>query len=207
MEKEKAPLKPYANFLFEVGILARTPRSGFRHLGGSKQSVAEHLCRTAYVGFVLAHLEQNEGVKLDVGKVVERCLFHDLGEARTLDLDYISRRYSKNDELKAIRDAVKDLPFRQRIVNAFKETEERSTIEGNIAKDADNLELICSLKEIIDSGNMQAKPWISPVSKRLRTQSAKKLAKELLRTNSNNWWFTNKNDEHWITGENHSKGK
>lgn len=107
MKRTKKSLKAYANFLFEAGVLARTPRAGFRHLGNWKQSVAEHLCRTAYVGFVLAHLEQEKGEEVSVEKVMECCLFHDFGEARAIDLDYISQKYSKTDELKAIQDAVK----------------------------------------------------------------------------------------------------
>lgn len=200
MGKPIKKLKPYANFLFEVGVLSRTPRSGFRHLGGFRQSVSEHLCRTAYVGFVLANLEQQKGEKVDIGKVVENCLFHDLGEARTIDLDYISQKYSKTDELAAIRDAVKDLVFGERIIKAFKETKEKSTKEGIIAKDADQVELLCSLKEIIDDGNKQAEDWIPPTLKRLKTSSAKDLAKELLKTNSNDWWFKNKKDKYWVDG-------
>lgn len=200
MKKNKSKLKPYANFLFEAGILAKTPRSGFRHLDGWHQSVAEHLCRTAYVGFLLAHLEQERGSQVSIEKVVERCLFHDFGEARAIDLDYISQKYSKTDELRAIQDAVKDLPFRERIINAFKETEEKSTPEGIVAKDADQLELLCSLKEIIDSGNKQAETWIPPLLKRLRTPSAQELAQEVLNTDSNDWWFEDKNDEYWVNG-------
>ena len=208
MKRPKKQLKPYANFLFEVGILAKTSRSGFRHLDGWHQSVAEHLCRTAYVGFALAHLEQQKGNNVDIGKVVERCLFHDFGEARAIDLDYISQKYSKTDELKAIKDAVKDLPFGERIINAFKETEERSTPEGIVAKDADQLELLCSLKEIIDSGNNQAEPWIPPLLKRLKTASAQELADELLTTDSNDWWFRDKDDEYWVRGgKNHPQEK
>lgn len=193
-------LKPYASFLFEVGVLNRTPRSGFRHLGGWKQSISEHLCRTTYIGFVLAHLEQRKGEKLDIREVLENCLFHDLGEARAIDLDYVSQKYSKADELKAIEDAVKDLSFGKRIINSFIETENRITKEGILAKDADQLELLCSLKEIIDNGNKQAKDWIPALLKKLKTNSAKQLAKVLLKTNSNDWWFENKEDEYWIKG-------
>lgn len=193
-------LKPYVNFLFEVGVLNKTPRSGFRHLGGLDQSVSEHLCRTAYVGFVLAHLEKERGEKVDERKVLENCLFHDFGEARTADLDYISQKYSKTDELSAIKDAVKDLSFGERIINAFKETEGRTTPEGIIAKDADQIELLCTLREIIDNGNKQASDWIPPLLKRLKTQSAKEIARVMLKTAPNDWWFQNKEDEYWVTG-------
>lgn len=198
-------LKPYTNFLFEAGVLFRTPRTGFRHLDGWHQSVAEHMFRTAYVGLELAYLENENGANLNIGKVIEQCLFHDLGEARALDLDYISQKYSTSNELKAIEDAVRDLPFGERIINAFKETEERSTPEGIVAKDADNLEHLCCLKEIIDSGNKQAESWIPPLLKRLKTKSTRQLADEILKTDSNDWWYKDKADEHWVRGGKHPK--
>ena len=200
-------LKPYADFLFEVGALNRTPRSGFRHLGDWKQSVSEHLLRTAYVGYVLAHFEKEKDKKIDVNKVVLNCLFHDLGEARALDLDYISQKYSTSDELMAIRDATKNLSFGKNIENSFIETEIKQTKEGIIAKDADQIELILSLKEIIDHGSPQAKDWIGHAVKRLKTNSGKKLAKEILRTNSNDWWFGDRNDTYWVTGGKNRKPK
>lgn len=197
-------LSRYAQFLFEVGVLNRTPRAGFRHLGGWGQSVSEHLLRTAYAGFVVASLEIENGEKINIGRVLEICLFHDLGEARALDLDYISQKYSKTDEFAAISDAVKDLVFADRVLSAFKEEEDRSTIEGLVARDADQLELLCSIKEIVDNGNKIASEWIPPLLKRLRTKSAKRLAKTILKTSSNDWWYQNKKDKYWTTG---GKGK
>ena len=200
VEKSVGDLSPYANFFFEVGTLSRTPRSGFRHLGNWRQSVAEHLCRTAYIGFTIAHLELQKGVQVDIGGVVERCLFHDLGEARTGDLDYIGQKYARVNELRAVQDSVKNLPFGQRIIDAFTETEERSTPEGNVAKDADALELLCSLKEITDSGNPQAMSWTPSLLKRLRTRSAQELAEVILKTNSSDWCYGDRDDKYWIKG-------
>jgi putative hydrolases of HD superfamily len=196
----KRLLKSYANFLFEAGILEKTNRSGFRHLGGWDQSISEHILRTAYAGYLLAYMERDKGLEVSIEKVIEICLFHDFGEARALDLDYISQKYSKTDELKAIEDAVKNLPFGQRIISAFIEIEESSTLEGVIAKDADNIELLCSLKEIMDNGNKQAADWIAPLLKRLKTSSAQTLAKEIIKTDSNDWWYENKSDDYWVRG-------
>ena len=36
-------------FLFEVGMLKRTPRSGWQFLGSGSESVAEHAFRTAWI--------------------------------------------------------------------------------------------------------------------------------------------------------------
>ncbi len=49
-------LKSIANFIYETGILSKTPRFGLWFLGTGEQSVAEHLLRTTYIGYVLAKL-------------------------------------------------------------------------------------------------------------------------------------------------------
>jgi len=36
--------------------------------------------------------------------------------------------------------------------------------------------------------------------KRLKTSSAKQLAKVILKTNYNDWWFENKKDDFWVKG-------
>ena len=58
------------NFLFEVGMLSKTPRSGFYFLGSGQQSVAEHTNRTVYIGYVLALMNG----KADAAKVMKMCL-------------------------------------------------------------------------------------------------------------------------------------
>ena len=199
-EPDAKKLRAYANFLYEAGTLAHTPRAGFRFLGDWRQSVAEHLCRTAYIGFVLAHMQIDRGESIEIGAVLECCLFHDLGEARALDLDYVSQKYSQSDELQAVTDAVKDLPFGQRIVDSFVKTEERSTPEAIIAKDADQLELLFSLREVIDTGNKQAERWIPNLLERLRTQAAKDLAGEVVVTDPHEWWQSIGDKAYWRDG-------
>lgn len=80
-----------ADLLFEVGILSKTPRSGFHFLGSGQQSVAEHTCRAGYIGYVLAALDK----KADSAKTMKICLLHDLHEARTSDLNYVHQKYSR----------------------------------------------------------------------------------------------------------------
>ena len=45
-----------ARFVYELGIHKETPRSGFWFLGTGKQSVAEHLFRTAMIAYALAYV-------------------------------------------------------------------------------------------------------------------------------------------------------
>jgi putative hydrolase of HD superfamily len=60
-----------------------------------------------------------------------------------------------------------------------------------LVKDADNLEWILALKEEVDTGNTRALKWITSAVERLKTDHAKALAKEILKTDSNDWWFDN----------------
>lgn len=44
-------MESIADFLFEVGMLCKTPRSGYQFLGSGRESVAEHILRTVFIGF------------------------------------------------------------------------------------------------------------------------------------------------------------
>lgn len=188
-------LQQITNLLFEVGILSKTPRSGFHFLGSGQQSVSEHITRTIYAGYILSMMEKD----INTDKVLKMCLLHDLAEARTSDLNYIHQKYVQRQEEKAVHDLAESLPFGEDILKTLEEYEQRKTPEALIAKDADNIEWIISLKEQADIGNTRALEWIPSAIKRLKTESAKKLADQIVKTNSDQWWFTNKQDEWWVS--------
>ena len=194
MLKDEKDLEGVVDFLFEVGILAKTPRSGFFFLGSGEQSVAEHLNRTAYVGYCLAQLAGD----VDVGKVVQMCLFHDVSESRISDLNYVHQKYTERHEEKAHADLANSLPFGGLVKALLDEYEERETKEALLAKDADNLELILSLKEQLDIGNERARTWLGPASKRLKTEEARALVARILETDSDRWWFAEKSSDWWV---------
>jgi len=50
-------MKEFVNFLFEVGMLKKTPRTGYQFLGSGQESVAEHSFRTVLIGYLLSHQE------------------------------------------------------------------------------------------------------------------------------------------------------
>jgi putative hydrolase of HD superfamily len=188
-------MKNIANFLFEAGMLKRTPRSGFQFLGSGAESVAEHIFRTTYVGYALGKIEKN----VNVEKLIKMCLFHDLPEARTGDLNYVNKKYVTADEKKAAKDLADTLPFGGELLEIINEYEEGKTAEALLARDADQLEMILALKEYKDIGNKYADEWLEFSMKRLRTETAKTLAKVILETDSSLWWFSDKGDW-WVTG-------
>jgi putative hydrolase of HD superfamily len=188
-------MKPLINFLFEVGMLKKTPRTGYQFLGSGKESVAEHSFRMALIGYLLSLQEP----KADAMKTTLMCLFHDLHEARTGDHNYVNKRYVRIDEEKAVQDLAKGLPIRDEIVSLTREFTEGKSLEACISRDADQLDLILSLKEEQDLGNAYAREWLRYAVKRLQTESARKMAQEILETDSTEWWFEKKT-EWWVNG-------
>lgn len=188
-------MKRIVEFLFEVGMLKKSPRTGYQFLGTGKESVADHSFRTAVIGYVLASMEP----KADLKKIVLMCLFHDFPEARTGDHNYVNKRYVKTDEEGALRDQIQGLPFSDEVLSLSHEFNDDSTLEAQISKDADQIDLILELKEQLDFGNPNAKDWLKFAVERLLTENAKKMAKEILETESTNWWF-DKNTDWWING-------
>lgn len=189
-------MKRIANFLFEAGMLKRTPRTGFQFLGSGAESVAEHIFRTAYIGFTLGHLSR----EADPNKLLKMCLFHDLPEARTGDLNYVNKKYVKADEHKAVNDLTETLPFGGELKELILEFIKGESLEARLAYDADQLELIVALKEYKDLGNTYADEWLDFARKRLKTAEARELAETILETDSSLWWFSDKSDW-WIKGE------
>jgi len=189
-------MKQVVNFLFEIGMLKKTPRSGYFFLGSGGESVAEHIMRVVCIGYVMSKL----GKDIDESRLMKMCLLHDLGEARTGDHNYVHKKYVNVDEEKATQELARDLPFRDEIITLCKEFNECSTKEALLANDADQLEHILQLKECMDLGNPHAKDWIKNAKKRLRTEIGKKLAAQILNTHSTEWWFEDKDGDWWVDG-------
>ena len=179
------------NFFFELGMLKRTPRSGFQFLRSGQESVAEHSYRVTLIGFTLARLTPDA----DPFRVVSLCLFHDVPEARTGDLNYVNKQYVTVHEQEAINDLAKTLPFGEDFRAALAEYRAQETIEARLAHDADQLDLILELKEQNDLGNVYADQWIHFAQKRLVTGIGKELAAQILATDSTAWWF--EGHDHW----------
>lgn len=182
-------------FLFEVGMLKRTPRSGWQFLDGGSESVAEHVYRTTMVAYVLARLEGT----VDTERVLRLALIHDLPEARTGDLNYVNQKYVTADETRAADDMTRGLPFGDELRELMAEYRGESSPEAILAHDADQLEMLLELKEKHDSGCQAAADWTPFVLRRLRTDAAKDLADRILAGDSASWWF-DRDSEWWVRG-------
>ena len=186
-------LDQVADFLFEVGMLKKTPRTGYQFLGNGHENVATHSFRTAVLGFILSRLTTG----VDTGKVTDMCLFHDLGEARTGDHNYVNKQYVTVDEERAEADAAANAPSGNEIVALLAEFRAGETAEAQLAHDADQLDMVVELKEKMDLGNKYAEAWLFYAGKRLKTETGRKIYRIILKTDWTNWWFHRK--EHlWV---------
>ena len=188
-------MKNITNFLFEAGMLKKTPRTGYQFLGTGEESVADHSFRMTIIGYILAC----EIPRADRNKTVLMCLFHDLHEARTGDQNYVNKRYNKVDEKKAVSHMTAGLSFGNEIAGLTDEFNLGESLEASIAKDADQLDLILELKEQKDLGNKYADEWLFYAKKRLINDKARELADEILKTDHTEWWFDKRIDL-WVNG-------
>ena len=182
-------------FLFEVGMLKRTPRSGWQFLDDGSESVAEHVYRTTMIAYVLARLDG----AVDTDRVLRLALVHDLPEARTGDLNYVNQKYVTADEARAADDMTSGLPFGEELRELIAEYRDEASPESVLAHDADQLEMLLELKEKLDSGCQAADDWTPFVLRRLRTEAAKTLANKILAGDSASWWF-DRDSEWWVRG-------
>jgi putative hydrolase of HD superfamily len=182
-------------FLFEVGMLKRTPRSGWQFLGSGGESVAEHTFRTAMIAYVLGRLDG----AVDPDRAVLIALVHDLPEARTGDLNYMNQKYVEANEERAAHDMGAGLPFGEELEALLEEYRRLETAEAKLVRDADQLEMLLSLKELMDAGNPSAQEWIPFVLRRLSTPTARELAERILAGHSSAWWF-DRQSEWWVSG-------
>lgn len=181
------------DFFNEVGMLRLTPRTGYQFLGSGGESVAEHSHRTAIMGYVLARM-----AGADVARTTFLCLFHDLAEARTGDMNYVNRIYNSANERRAMADSVDGTGLEDDILPLWDELEDNQSLEANLAHDADQLDMIFNLKRESDLGNKFADTWLETALQRLRTPVAQEVAAVMQDVNHSEWWYTGPNLEWWI---------
>ena len=183
------PYQILSKFFFEVGTLRKIPRMHrqtlFTH--DDSDNIGSHSHRVSVIGYFLAQMEN-----VDVTKVITMCIFHDIEESRTGDQNWVHKKYLKNFNEELFNDQIKPLPNNTDLVTALEEYEKRESKESIVAKDADLLDQVLLLKEYARAGNKEAELWLE--SKKsdtyVKTKSAKKLLKEILKANPGDWWYS-----------------
>ena len=175
------------NFVFELAQLREKPRSGWELIRvPDKESVANHVLRTAQLAYILAVMEDHP-----MPSYVATCaLFHDNDETRLPDIHKVAARYLPQvrnmavvtKQTEGLGEAGKN------ILSFWQMAEERSTEAGVIAKDADALECAFTAQEYLEQGHSFASNWIDNVEAALKTHSAKVIFGEMRTMTSNDWW-------------------
>ena len=152
-------------------------------------NIASHSFRVALIGYFLA---VNLGA--DSSKVVKMCLIHDLEEARTGDQNWLHKKYIKSFEDEVRKEQLFGLEKTEDLKELSHEYDERKTLEAQITKDADFLDQLFLLREYEWQGNKEAGLWLksekteSQQEKRMFTDLAKEIAKELKNQDPSSWW-------------------
>ncbi len=201
---EEHPLAPVASYIFEIGFLKHTPRTGWLMLGiPDPESVAEHSFRAAVIGITLASMEG-----ADIGRTVAMCVLHDTAETRLSDIASVSRAYLAAARPEAVSahqtdgmpDSAKDA--HRELVAEF---EAGVTLEARCARDADKLELLATAREYERQGYDTAE-WQQTSSEALRTKSGQWLGQAVL-TTSPVWWKAFADSYHEIKAAAKNRGK
>jgi putative hydrolases of HD superfamily len=134
--------------LVEVGTLKRLQRTGWAMRGVAYvESIADHVCCTAFVALALVDVLNGDGHELDVEQVVLMALLHDLAEVRLTDLPASAARLipaevKSRAEAEAMAGLLAPLPGGGRLLALWQGFEERDSPEGRLVRDADKLEMM-----------------------------------------------------------------
>ncbi|QUC66835.1 HD domain-containing protein [Aristaeella hokkaidonensis] len=113
---------------------------------GRTESVAEHSWRISLMAFLLRH----EFPELDMDKVVDMCLIHDLGECFTGDIPtFLKTSTDRETEDSLLDQWVKSLPAEVSadLAALYREMEAQETMESKVYKAMDKLEALIQHNE------------------------------------------------------------
>ncbi|HTP16660.1 MAG TPA: HD domain-containing protein [Streptosporangiaceae bacterium] len=171
----------------EAGHLKRSRRTGWWVAGvKDPESVAEHSWRTALIAYFIAI---SEGA--DPERTVTIGVFHDLGETRTGDIEYVGRHYLSAASAEAIaKDQAADLPsaMTDGLLAVVRQAGDLATPEAACARDADKLECLLQAREYQRQGHQDVQTWIDNMAAAVRTRTGRELAQIALHADPGDWW-------------------
>jgi putative hydrolase of HD superfamily len=177
-------LNSLADFIFEIGTLRNMRRMHTQVIPNSNDTIASHSFRTAMIGYLLADLEG-----ADKNKVPLMALFHDIAETRTGDANFIHHFYIEQKEKQAYHDQTNNINNGDEINNLLNEFKEGKTKESIVAKDTDTLDQLFLEKEVLNEKPEDFAKWHEFSVKKLKTKSAKLLARSLKKRNPMQWFY------------------
>jgi putative hydrolase of HD superfamily len=130
--------------LLDALQIAERLKDATRHCytkNGRHESVAEH----SWMMTLMAYFMKDEFPEVDMDKVVQMCMIHDLGECFTGDIPTFdkTKAHEENEE-NLLYSWVRTLPenYANEMIALYEEMAERKTIESKIYKAIDGLEAL-----------------------------------------------------------------
>ena len=103
-------------------------------------------------------------------------------------MNYVHKHYNTVDESRAVSDMIQGLDWAKDIPELIDEFNQGETMEARLANDADQISLILELKKLKDLGATSPDSWLPFVADRLKTDTGKQFAREILGTRWDEWW-------------------
>jgi putative hydrolase of HD superfamily len=172
--------------LYELGTLRFMDRAWVQFGGPNVANVAEHAFRVAWIAQILAI---REGA--DVGRVLQMALVHDLGKTRAGDAHWLNRSYVKRDEGKAIAAATGATTMADSGPPLWAEFKAGETLEAQIVKDADNLDVdleFCERREDWPFARTNGDIRQAVYERKLQTKTAKQLWRAVQGSDPAHWY-------------------
>ena len=183
--------REFLNILHVAERLKDTPR----HCTTSKrrtESVAEHSWRISLMAFLL----RREFPELDIDRVVDMCLIHDLGECFTGDIPtFLKTEDDRETEDSLLRKWVKTLPpeVSEEMLSLYEEMDAQETPESKLYKALDKLEALIqhnespldtwaeneyALNQIYAFDAVRFSEWLTALRKEILADTLEKIEKE-----------------------------
>lgn len=141
----KMDCKVFVTIMNQIEALKYNTRHSWTSTG-RHESVAEHSWRLS----IMAYFVKDEFPEVDISKVIQMAIFHDLGEAFTGDIpSFYKTSEDEERERNAIWQFIRKLPeaYQQELFDLFKEMEEQKTMEAKIYKALDKMEAVIQHNE------------------------------------------------------------
>jgi putative hydrolases of HD superfamily len=131
-------------------------------------------------------------VGADADRAATIALLHDVPEARLGDLNHLARRYL--DEAKPferiVDDQTKGLPAEVRdfIRDRSRQWLKRTSVEADLARDADVIESILHVKESLADRPSLMDRWIDYLAASIDTEIGRATLENIIKTDPDDWW-------------------
>lgn len=173
--------------LTHLQVLKRLPRTGWLFAGVAQpESVAEHSFVMCWLALLLAeainenYQDQGLAQPLDVAKVAQIALIHDVAESMVTDLpkrstDLLGKTIKYQAEAAAMQTIFQQMPNSAAYLTCWQEYVDGATPEARLVRDADKLEMIHQALCYEQTGQRnlgefwQDHQWHYPVSRNLFT--------------------------------------